>query len=86
MKTLFIFVVFTLVGLTHLASAQTLPDEWIIPEDKFECIVTNLEAYKSVENDPVLIFVTECPETDVTKIMRDRQKNSLPKNQEKKPG
>lgn len=53
-------------------------EAWKIPEANYTCIVDNIQLYKMVESDPVLIFVEDCPQTDVDEILAKRTINSLP--------
>lgn len=53
-------------------------DTWILPRDKFDCIVDNLDKYSGQPKDPVMIFVGDCPLTDIATIMSRRTVNTLP--------
>lgn len=72
-------------GLLAMLPATTLSyppaygaDAWILPKDKFDCIVDNLEKYSGQPRDPVMIFVGDCPLTDIAAIMARRTVNTLP--------
>jgi hypothetical protein len=58
-------------------------DAWILPKDKFDCIVDNLEKYSGQPRDPVMIFVGDCPFTDIATIMSRRTVNTLPETKRK---
>lgn len=53
-------------------------DAWIVPQDKFDCILNNIKAYSDQPRDPVFIFVGECPLTDMAAIIASRTVNTLP--------
>jgi hypothetical protein len=77
MRQLILISGFALLNLNcHAQGADR--DYWIIPKERLECIVANLETYSSQGGDPILIFVDDCPAIDLSQIMSKRVKNSLP--------
>lgn len=56
-------------------------DFWLVKKSAIKCVIKNLPAYDSVKTNLVLIFLDECPETDLATILKNRTKNSssLPK-------
>lgn len=50
---------------------------WNIKTEHFSCLRENLSKYESVKTDKVVIFLEECPEIDLIKIIKGRTKNSV---------
>ena len=64
---------------------STLADEkntyWVLHEKEFLCLKNNVDVYLGANSnhspsDRVLIFIAECPETDIAKLFADRTQNS----------
>ena len=76
-----------LIGIVSLSpvrfGAAAEVDYWIIPSAQLTCIIQNLDHYSKMKEDPVLIFVNDCPETDIAKIISSRIVNTLPKIEKK---
>lgn len=56
-----------------LAYAQ---ESWVVSQSEAACLLKNLDAYLDIKDEPVVIFVRLCPETDMREAMRRLQKNS----------
>jgi uncharacterized protein YfaS (alpha-2-macroglobulin family) len=50
-------------------------DLWNIKADQFQCLLNNVDAYLATGQEPVVIFLTACPETDLVKIMASTSRN-----------
>lgn len=62
-----------------MTSAQSAErDHWLIPTERYDCIVSNIDKYLATKKDPILIFVSDCPATDIAEIMAKRTQNALP--------
>ena len=71
--------VLALYSLVAIFSAQSASCEeyWTLNSEQFQCILKNVDAYLGSDTDPVIIFVANCPETDIAKILADSSKNLL---------
>jgi hypothetical protein len=49
---------------------------WNVKPEQFSCLQKNLSVYQGVTTHRVIIFLEECPEIDIAKIIRGRTKNS----------
>lgn len=56
------------------AQAQEKP-VWNIKAEQLDCLRQNLNGYLATEQDPVVIFLSACPETDLVKIMASTSQN-----------
>ena len=48
---------------------------WNVKADHFQCLLQNVDAHLATGLDPVVIFLTACPETDLVKIMASTSQN-----------
>ena len=62
------------VTLTGLTQAQDV--SWRVSAADAECFLSNIDQYRRVTDDPVVIFIAVCPETDRQKAIEKLQKNS----------
>jgi hypothetical protein len=56
------------------AQAQDKP-VWNIKAEQLDCLRQNVNGYLATEQDPVVIFLSACPETDLVKIMASTSQN-----------
>ena len=49
---------------------------WNVKPKHFECLQKNIGLYQGVTTDLVVIFLEECPDVDIAKIIKGRTKNS----------
>lgn len=65
------------LGLCAHANAAAAQGDgfWNVEADHFQCLQQNVDAYMATGQEPVVIFLTACPETDLVKIMASTSKN-----------
>lgn len=68
-----ILVMLLLLSNSALAQDQ---DKWVVRLNEAECLLDNIDTYLLGDREPVVIFISLCPETDTSRIMRKLQKNS----------
>lgn len=65
--------VFAIFATNNSANAN---DYWHIKSTHYACLIDNINIYQSVSDNDVIIFLDECPEVDVVKIISNRAQNS----------
>lgn len=70
----FLFMIATWSLLPESAVADT--DEWLVPQKQAQCLVDNLQLYRSSTSDPVVIFVGACPIVDPGEAIKSLQTNT----------
>lgn len=67
-----------LVVLLLIRPASAADEEfWNVRKSDFHCLMANLSAYKAVEDDQVIIFLSSCPETDTDVALGMLSKNQI---------
>ena len=75
---------FSLFMLVFSTLAYAQGEFWIVKSEHFRCVQNNIAIYQAVQDDQVLIFLADCPETDIAKILGKRTMNSALPEVEKK--
>lgn len=75
LKNIFGYTLFYLSSLSGTSVQADQPD-WLISREQAECILANLDAYRSATQEPVVIFVKACPIVDPQQAMASLQINS----------
>jgi hypothetical protein len=67
------------LGLFSIAAALPVSAEdgsvWNLKADQAACLQKNVDAYLALNEDPLVIFLAACPETDLVKIMAQSSQN-----------
>ena len=61
-------------------------ESWRISPKDASCLLENLEAYKSTDDNPIIVFLEVCPEVDRQKAIAALQQNSAPGLRETEDG
>lgn len=81
-----ICVIFAMSASSYKSSAQE-SNEWIIKVEHFKCLKKHIDTYIAIPKDKIVIFLNDCPETDIAKIIaRNTRNSSLPTVKKKKQG
>lgn len=49
---------------------------WVVESAKIRCVFENISVYLASKNDPVIVYLDACPETDMVAVFREMTKNS----------
>jgi hypothetical protein len=82
MKTLPTTLVATFLAwmcAVNCAVAQIKQAERVVKREQLKCVIDHLKTYSESKEDPVIIYLSICPETTMTTdAIRKLQQNSLP--------
>lgn len=76
-KLAIVFVGIVMLGtFTPQGLWAATANHWVIKTSDFECLKTNVEKYLASSKSKIIIFLNDCPETDIAKIVAKYAKNS----------
>ena len=65
-------LIWALVAMPCVAETNT----WLVSKEQANCVIQNLDAYRSSDADPVVIFVKACPVVDAAEALESLQTNN----------
>ncbi len=67
-----------IVTFSYSTSAETKDKKiWRVKTENFSCFLKHLNTYKRSNEDPVIIYLDACPETDFSQVIKKLTKNSV---------